>query len=141
MSEKTMHLRVLSPDGVVFEGEVSKIIAPTSNGQITVLPDHAPLLTKIEEGEIIITRGKGGTFIALTGGFFSIAKNRAEILANYAVRAESIEVAQVLEAKARAEEALRAKKDMFDFLAANHELMRSIFELNIADKVRKRNRR
>ena len=84
-------LEILSPEGELLKDEVSEVILPTSQGEISVLPNHAPLFTKLIEGEIVVRKDNKDTFIAITGGFLEISKNKVTTLADYAVRSEKIE--------------------------------------------------
>jgi len=133
-------VEILSPEGQIYQGEADEIVAPSQQGEIAILPNHSPLFTKLAEGEVIIKDGKDETSIAVTGGFLEISKNKVDILADYAIRAENIEIAKAEQAKKKAEELLREKKENFDFSLIEKDLQRSILELKIGEKVRRKHR-
>ena len=132
----TLLLEVITPEKVIYKNEVNEIIAPTVNGEITILPNHAPLLTKIAPGELTIKKGSSLQLLAITGGFLEINNNKVSVLADYAVRAEDIEVAKAQEAQKRAEKLMKEKTSDEDFAIAEAEFRRAILELKVANKRR-----
>lgn len=133
-----LDLEIITPEKIVFKSEADEVIAPTANGQIGILPNHIGLLTKIIPGEIIIRKGNSQQFLAVTGGFLEINNNKVSILADYAIRAEDVEVARAQEAQKRAEKLIQEKKTEKDFRIAQAELIKSILELRIANKIKKK---
>lgn len=134
-----MHLEIITPEKVVFKEEVDEVVLPTPNGQIGILPNHVNLFTKVSEGELIIKVKGKEQFLAITGGFLEISNNKITILADYAVRAEEIEVQKAIEAQKRAEELLKKSKEQLsekDFAIASAELRRSITQLQVARRRR-----
>ena len=133
-----LFLEMVSPQGIIFEGDIDQVTLPTSNGAITVLPHHAALFTKLIEGEIeVVQEGKRTSFV-IAGGFFEINNNKASVLSDYAIRAESIEMAKSEEKKRQAEQKLREKLTNEEFTIADKDLKMSILELKVAQKVRRR---
>ena len=133
-----LFLEMVSPQGIIFEGDIDQVTLPTSNGAITVLPHHAALFTKLIEGEIeVVEQGKRTSFV-IAGGFFEINNNKASVLSDYAIRAESIEMAKSEEKKRQAEQKLREKLTNEEFTIADKDLKMSILELKVAQKVRRR---
>jgi len=129
---------MVSPQGIIFEGDIDQVTLPTSNGAITVLPHHAALFTKLIEGEIeVVQEGKRTSYV-IAGGFFEINNNKASVLSDYAIRAESIEMAKSEEKKRQAEQKLREKLTNEEFTIADKDLKMSILELKVAQKVRRR---
>lgn len=136
----TFFLEIVSPQGTIFQDDVESVSLPTYSGIITVLPLHAPLFTKLLEGEAEIRKEGKETTIVIAGGFLEIKSNSAHVLSDYAVRAESIEVARAEEKKRQAEEKLKSKLDNEEFTIADKDLKLSILELKVAQKVRRRQR-
>ena len=132
---KSINLEIITPERVVFKDEVKYISAPSETGQIGILPDHVPLFTILEEGEIKIERNGEEIFIAIGGGFLEVARNYASILVTSAYHAE--EINEALEAKKRAESALSEKPAGEALTAAQLQFRRS----QIALKVLRRKRR
>lgn len=134
----TFNLEIVSPDGVSFEGSVEEVILPTTTGEIAILPHHAPLFTKLSEGEGIVKQAGKETTIAILGGFVEVGRTKVTVLSDYAVRADTIEIGKVEVAKKRAEEILSGKIANEDFAMAEKELQKAIFSLKIAEKMRRK---
>lgn len=127
-------LEIITPEKVVLKDEVDEVIVPTITGEIAILPNHAELLTRINPGELIIRkRGKDQSF-AILGGFLEVINNHISVLADYAVRAEDIEIAKVEEAQERARQKMKQKATEQDFRVAEAELRKSLLQLKVARK-------
>jgi F-type H+-transporting ATPase subunit epsilon len=131
-------LEIITPEKVIYKDEVSEIVAPTINGEIAILPNHVDLLTQIRPGELIIKKGTNQQSLAITGGFLEIQKNKVSILAEYAVKAQDIEVAKAMEAKKRAERMLSEKSTDRELRIAEGEMIKAILQLKIATKHKRR---
>ena len=131
-------LDIITPIEVVLSEEVDEVTIPTTDGEISILPNHVNLLTKIAPGEMIIRKGTHTDLFAITGGFLEIASNHVNVLADYAIHAENIEIAKVEEAKERAQKAMKEKLTDDDFRVANAELTKSLLQLKVARKRRVR---
>lgn len=133
-----LHLEIITPERVVLSEDVDAVVIPAVEGEVTILPTHIPIFTRVKPGEIKYTKGKDEHFMAIHEGFLEVANDRVNILTNYAVRSEEIEIAKVEGARKRAEEALKAKKDSSDFVVAEAELKKAILELKVARRGRTR---
>lgn len=133
-------LEIISPEGLMFHDSVNSVSIPTYEGIITVLPHHAPLFTKLSEGEVEISQSGKKITIVISGGFLEVKAGSVHILSDYAVRAESIEIAHAEEKKRQAEEKLKQKLNNEEFTVADKDLKLSILELKVAHKIRKRTR-
>jgi F-type H+-transporting ATPase subunit epsilon len=132
-----MNLEIVTPEKIIYSGEVDEIILTTASGEIGVLPHHVNLFTKVLPGELTIKTGGKSQFLAITGGFLEINNNKITLLADYAVHADEIKVEKALEAQKRAEEILRRKESGLtekDFATAQGDLRRAILELNVAKR-------
>ncbi|MCX5781695.1 MAG: ATP synthase F1 subunit epsilon [Elusimicrobia bacterium] len=138
---KIFSLEIISPEGSIYKDIVSEVILPTTTGEIAVLPGHAPLFTKLSDGEILVKKEKQSISIAISGGFLEISENKVNVLANYAVRSEEIEMQKIAEAKAKAEEALKQTKDKEGLIAAEKDLKKYAMELKIAERLKKRRKK
>lgn len=134
----TFHFEIVSPDGIIYTDDVEVVLLPTSNGEIGILPHHIPLFTKLEAGEVRIKKGAEEISVAITGGFLDVQKSHVTLLSDHAIRADNIEIARAEEAKKRAERLLEERAETENFALVEKDLARSIIELHIADKVRKR---
>lgn len=133
-----MNLNVLSPEGTVYQNTVDEISLPTPTGEITILPHHVSLFTKMSKGVIRIRKGATESIIATIGGFVEVGDKDVTILSDHLVKAENIQKAKAQEAKKRAEEAMRNKESEIDYLIAEKELQKAIMELQAADKIKNR---
>jgi len=138
MAQNILHIEVVSPEGIVYQGEATAVFLPTPDGEIEVLPHHIPLFTKLADGEVRVQNNGRDTSFAITGGFLEVNKKSLIILSDYAIRAESIQVAKAEEAKRRAEKLLEEKHEDVDFEIISKDLQKSILELNVAEKIKRR---
>ena len=127
-------LEIITPLKIVFSEEIDEITLPTIDGEISILPNHVNLLTKIALGEMVIRKGAYNDLFAITGGFLEIMNNHVNVLADYAIHANDIEIAKVEEAKERAQKAMKEKLTADDFRVANAELTKSLLQLKVARK-------
>ncbi len=119
------------------------VIAPGVEGEMGILPNHAPLMTALTYGELVIRKeGEEDVLIAIGGGFMEVNGNRVTILADSAERAEEIDISRAEAARRRAEERLRQRhQENIDFARAEAALRRSLVRLRVAEKVRRRRER
>jgi len=81
----TLNLRVVSAEKIVFEGEASSVVAPAWDGQVGILPGHAPMLALIGSGELAVDRPGGGSdTFHVAGGVLKVERNNVTLLAEYA---------------------------------------------------------
>lgn len=76
-----MKLSIITPDKAVFNGEVTSVTVPGSSGSFEVLNDHAPIVSSLEEGKVIIRTGKSEDIIRITGGVVEVIHNQVTVLA------------------------------------------------------------
>src|SRR6476646_7698379 len=100
------------------------VVAPSVDGQVGILPHHAPLLTMLHVGELRVIKGNDEQSIVVAGGFMEVLNNKVTILADAAERSEEIDVASAEEARHRAEETLAHKDEPGGDLAAAELAMR-----------------
>jgi len=135
-----MRLDIVTPEKVVYSEEIDELTVPTTQGEITILPEHVALVARVSEGEMV-TKAKGKkSFLAVTGGFLQVADNQITLLADYAVRSDEINTQKVLDAKKRAEEALKKKREDMsdrDFAIAESEMRKALLELKVSSRRRK----
>jgi len=126
---------------IYTEDGVDEVIAPGIQGELTVLPQHAALLTMIKPGILRLVKGSEETDVAITGGFLEVKDDRVTILADAAERAEEIDTVRAEEARRRAERALEERGDTVDLVAAAASLQRSLLRLRAAERRRRRSTR
>ncbi|MFA6466822.1 MAG: ATP synthase F1 subunit epsilon [Patescibacteria group bacterium] len=107
---KQIKLKIVTPEKILFEDIVSQISVSTIMGEITILPNHIPLVSQLASGEIVIKTEQGKEdFMAVSGGFIEVLPDQVVILADTAERAEDIDEARAEEARQKAEEILKTK--------------------------------
>lgn len=80
-----MHVRVVSPDRIVFEGDASAMVAPAWDGAVGILPGHAPMLSLIGSGELSVERPGGGSdTFHVAGGVLKVENDQVTLLTEYA---------------------------------------------------------
>jgi len=137
----TIKLDVVTAERVVFSEDVDVVVAPGIEGQLGILPHHAPLMTMLQPGELLIRKGGADFCIAITGGFLEVRPDRIIILADAAERAEDIDVCRAEEAKHRAEERLRERQAAgIDPSRAEAALRRAMIRLRVVERTRRRRR-
>ena len=131
-----LKLKIVSPEKKVFEeDDFEAITIPTGDGEVTILPNHIPLVSKVVPGEII-ARKKGREELLITlNGFLKLSEEgEVLILSDYAVRSEDVEIERVEAAKKKAEDTMKEKVSEKEFAVAEAELRRTLLELKVARK-------
>jgi len=106
----TIHVDIVSPEGELFSGEATEVFAAASQGDLGIMPRHAPLLTLLKPGEVRVRTPDGEEHhFFVGGGALEVQPKRVTVLADTALRARDIDEAAALAAKQRAEEALQQK--------------------------------
>lgn len=76
-----MRVTVISPEAAVFDGEADAVVAPAHDGEVGILPDHAPMMTTLGRGDLVIRTGTTSRRFSVQGGFLQVVKNRVRVLA------------------------------------------------------------
>jgi F-type H+-transporting ATPase subunit epsilon len=135
----SLKLDIVTAERIVYSAEVDAVIAPGSEGQLGILPHHAPLMTILQAGELVVRKGGQEDTLAISGGFLEVRPDRVIVLADSAERAEEIDVARAEAAKKRAEERLRDRKVTgLDETRAEAALQRAVARISVADKMKRR---
>ena len=129
-----LHLDIVTPTQKVLSEEIDELTVNTTNGEISILPGHINLFTKLLSGEAVIRKGNKTDFFAITGGFLEVSNNHLSILADYAIRAEDIEISKVEEAKQRAEKAMKDKDKEQAIESLEDDIRRAALQLKVARK-------
>lgn len=145
MSTKQLKLKIVTPERLVLEEMVDQVSMPTTLGEITVLPDHIPLITGLASGDVVALMKGEHVPMAVVGGFVEVKKGEGNvtevaILADFAEHVSELHDEKIEKAKARAEELkkLMENKEHVDFEHFEAELERSLTRVKIADKWRTR---
>ncbi len=128
-----LNIKVTTPEGVIFEDNVDSATIPTQMGEITVLPNHIPLVSALQHGEIVLKKGGKKEYLSVSTGFIEVNKNIITILADTAETVASLVETEILKAKERAEKLLQEKRNVSDvaFAEAAATLERELSRLKI----------
>ncbi len=107
-----LQLEIVTPEARVYEDTVESVVVPTTTGDIGILPGHIPLVTEVDEGEIIVEKGGSSQSLAVSKGFAECVGDRVSVLAENAIQMEEINEEEVLAAQGRAEKALENMQSM-----------------------------
>jgi len=142
---KQLKLKIVTPERLVLEEMVDQVSLPTTEGEITVLPNHIPLVVGLKSGDVVALSGGEQIPMAVAGGFLEIKKNNegvteVAVLADFAEHVAELTDQKIEEAKRKAEELKKQmeNKDHVDFEHFEAELERSLTRVKIADKWRTR---
>jgi len=135
-----LRLEVVTAEREVLADDVDMVVAPGGEGELGILPRHAPLLTTLQPGMLRLKKDGEETLMAVSGGFLQVFADRVLVLADTAERADEIEEGRAEEARKRAVEALQlgVREDTLQAEAARLALRRSLARLQV---VRRRSRR
>jgi F-type H+-transporting ATPase subunit epsilon len=134
----TFRLEIVTAERMIYSDDVSAVIAWGVEGQLGILPHHAPLMTMLQPGDLIIRKDNEEEFLAISGGFLEVRPDKVVILADACERADEINIARAEEAKRRAEEALRLRPPDADAAAAEAALRRSLARLKVVERKRRK---
>lgn len=136
---RRLAVRLLTPEGAVFDDVAYMVIAPSVQGEVGILPRHAPFIAQLQTGNVRITRADDDSseIYATTGGYVSVEEDRVLILVEQAEHAGQIDLERAQAALARAEQALAdAGDDELAQVAAESARRRAENRLRVADRVR-----
>jgi F-type H+-transporting ATPase subunit epsilon len=138
MLPESIQLIVVTPERQLLRESVVEVVVPGLDGQLGILPGHAPLMTELGIGELAYRTSTSSqpVVLAVISGFAEVLPDRVTVLAETAERAEEIDLARAEEAKARAEKRLAAGDSNIDWDRANIALQRSVIRIQIARKYR-----
>jgi F-type H+-transporting ATPase subunit epsilon len=131
-------LDIVTAERVVYSEEVDVIVAPGVEGQLGILPHHAPLMTTLQAGELLVRKGGEELSMAISGGFLEVRPDRVIVLADTAERDDEIDLARAEAAKRQAEERLSQRPSGVDVAQAEAALRRALARLKVAEKRRRR---
>ena len=133
-----MRLEIVTAERVVYSQDVSVLVAPGIDGELAILPRHAPLLTMLKPGEIRVVKDGEDSFMSVSGGFMEVLGNKVTILADTAEHVEEIDMQRAEEALRRAQESVATSASDMDLERAMASIRRSQARINVARRTRLR---
>jgi F-type H+-transporting ATPase subunit epsilon len=134
----TLKLEVITAERQVLSDDVNTVVAPGVDGELGILPHHAPLITMLKPGEILIRKDGQETYLFVSGGFLEVRPDKIIILADACERCEEIDIERAEAAKRRAEERLKTHPPDVDLARAQAALLRSLVRLKVAERIRRK---
>ena len=131
-----MQLQIITAEREVFSGEVDALVAPGVAGQLGILPNHAPLMTVLEPGELLVRAGGDESYLALSGGYLEVLGNQVIVLADAAEDVDEIDEARAQEALARAQERIASRESDIELEQAVASLRRAQVRVTVARRRR-----
>ena len=135
---KTFHVDIVSAEQAIFSGEAEMVVAPGEAGELGILPEHIPLLTRVKPGTIRIQKGGDEEIIYVSGGMMEVQPDRVTVLADTSVRAHDLDEAKAMEAERLAKEALVNRTGAMEIAKAQAELAEAAAQLAAIRKLRQR---
>jgi F-type H+-transporting ATPase subunit epsilon len=131
-------LEIVTAERLVYSDDnVDMVVAPSVDGEVGILPHHAPLLTLLQIGELRVTKGADEQSIVIAGGFLEVLNNRVTVLADVAERAEEIDAAAAEDARRRAQDALANRGATSDLASAEAAMRLASLRLRVGQRRRR----
>lgn len=141
---KKLQLKIVTPEKLILDEMVDVVVIPTTEGEISVLADHVPLIAQLSSGDIVATADGEHIPMAVVGGFAEVKQDNGHttinILADFAEHVSELSDEAIARAKAKAEELKKQaeNKEVVDLEHFTTELERSLTRVKIADKWKNR---
>lgn len=132
----TLQLTIVTPEKQLLSEAVELVTLPTTEGEIGVLPGHAPLYASMQAGELKYKKNGIDHFLAIHGGFVEVEPDTVRVLAHDAALAEDLDEAAIEVAKQKAQDAMNEKVSDEEFAMAEAAMRRALLELKVAQRKR-----
>lgn len=134
----TIRCDIVSAEQEIFHGEAELVVATGELGELGIAPKHAPLITRLKPGKVVVTLPSGEKLdFAISGGILEVQPSCVTVLADTAIRAEDIDEAAVRAAKEEAERVLAHKDPKMSLEEAQAQLAMSLAQLSALERLRK----
>jgi F-type H+-transporting ATPase subunit epsilon len=134
----TIRCDIVSAEEEIFHGDVTMVVATGEMGELGIAPRHAPLITRLKPGKLVLTLANGEKLdIVVSGGILEVQPQVVTILADTAIRAADIDEAAVLKAKDEADRVLASKDPKMSAEEAEQQLAMSLVQLQALERMRK----
>lgn len=132
-----LHLKIITQEKQLLETDVDSVTVPTVEGELTILPMHIPLFTKITTGELVLRDNQKETSIVITDGFMDVGpKSEITVMVDSALRTTDIDLQKAEQARQQAEEIMKQKADTREFALAEASLRKAMMEIQTYHKRR-----
>ena len=130
-----LHLEIVTPEKLAYQDDVDSVQLPGSEGELGVLPHHAPLITTLGAGELRLRKGGQEESFAIVGGFLQVLPDKVVVMAETADMASEIDLERAQEARHKAEQALESGfVEGADLAAARAALQTALLRIRVAER-------
>jgi len=134
----TIRCDIVSAEQEIYHGEATLVVATGEMGELGIAPRHAPLITRLKPGKVVVTTSAGEHLdFAISGGILEVQPQVVTILADTAVRADAIDEEAVRAAKAEAERVLAGRGEAMELAQAQQKLAEITAQLQALERLRK----
>ena len=134
----TIRVDIVSAEAEIFHGQAELVVATGEMGELGIAPRHAPLITRLKPGKLVLTLPNGEKLdIVVGGGILEVQPQVVSILADTAIRSADIDEAAVLKSKEDAERVLANRGDSIDVAQAQQQLLEATVQLEAIERLRK----
>jgi F-type H+-transporting ATPase subunit epsilon len=134
----TFRCDIVSAEDEIFHGEAELLVATGELGELGIAPRHAPLITRLKPGKVVVTLPGGEQLdFAVSGGILEVQPQVVTVLADTAIRAQDIDEAAVRKAKEEAERVLAQKDPKMSAEEAEQQLAMTLVQLQALERLRK----
>ncbi len=134
----TIRCDIVSAEAEIFRGDATLVVATGEMGELGIAPRHAPLITRLKPGKVVVTQADGSKLdFAIGGGILEVQPQVVTILADTAIRADEIDEASVRAAKEEAERVLAGRGEAMDIAEAQQKLAEVTAQLQALERLRK----
>ena len=135
----TIRCEIVTVKRLVYEENVDSVAAPAVMGEIQILPGHAPLITVLSSGELVVEKAGETEFFAIGGGYLEVLADKVTVMADTAEHSDEIDETRAQTARERAEQMMRERPPTAeDYAAIESALRRSLTRLRVARRRRRR---
>ncbi|AVQ08324.1 TPA: F0F1 ATP synthase subunit epsilon [Xanthomonas vasicola pv. zeae] len=134
----TIRCDIVSAEKEIFHGEATLVVATGELGELGIAPKHAPLITRLKPGKVVVTTANGEHLdFAISGGILEVQPQVVTILVDTAVRAQDIDEAAVRKVKEEAERQLANRGNTVDVAEAQRRLAEATVQLQALERLRR----
>jgi F-type H+-transporting ATPase subunit epsilon len=137
-----LQLEIVTPERLAYSDTVDSVVLPGSEGELGVLPHHAPLLATLGVGELRIRKGGEEELFAIAGGFVQVRPDKVVVMAETADMASEIDLEKAQQARQEAERAIESGfHEAADLAAARAQLQTALLRIRLAERRQHEGRR
>jgi len=130
-----LNLEIVTPERLAYSGSVDSVQLPGSEGELGILPHHAPLIATLGAGELRVRRGAAEESFAVFGGFVQVLPDKVVVMAESADLASEIDLERANDARRAAEQAIEAGvHEGANLAAARAALQRELVRIRVAER-------